>query len=200
VEDRSDYSWYYYWFGAIGVFSVMTYYSGVGSRETPEDILEVMYDLAAKLGGRGYTLRSGGADGADQAFEDGCLSANGAMEIYLPWDGFNNKGVYPRLGYYGPDRDTQEMAENIASAIHPAWDRLTRGGKSLHTRNIYQVLGQDLDTPSRFLVCYAKTTRGGYITGGTRTAFELAKKIGIPCYNLFDANDLQRVKTYLEKK
>jgi len=39
-------------------------YSGIGSRETPDDILELMKAVAYKLAGRGYTLRSGGADGA----------------------------------------------------------------------------------------------------------------------------------------
>lgn len=177
----------------------MNYYTGVGSRETPDEVLNLMYDLAAKLGGRGYTLRSGGADGADQAFEDGCISVNGSKEIYLPWGGFNNKDIYPSLGYYGPDKATHEMAEGIAQSIHPAWDKLTRGAKGLHTRNIYQVLGQDLNTPSKFLVCYAKTTKSGSITGGTRTAYELGKKWNVPVVNLYSEIDADRVKRYLEE-
>ena len=44
-------------------------YAGVGSRETPPAILKKMTAVAAMLSGRGYKLQSGGAIGADMAFE-----------------------------------------------------------------------------------------------------------------------------------
>jgi predicted Rossmann fold nucleotide-binding protein DprA/Smf involved in DNA uptake len=47
------------------------YYAGIGARSTPPQILSVMTRLASKLEGMGYTLRSGGAAGADTAFERG---------------------------------------------------------------------------------------------------------------------------------
>ena len=49
----------------------MKWYTGVGSRETPSDILEVMESVGYALASQGWTLRSGGAVGADQAFERG---------------------------------------------------------------------------------------------------------------------------------
>lgn len=49
----------------------MKYYTGVGSRETPEHILKFIEDVAYWLAGRGYTGRSGSAAGADTAFEQG---------------------------------------------------------------------------------------------------------------------------------
>jgi hypothetical protein len=42
----------------------MKYYAGIGSRETPKDILDLISKIAIKLESLGYTLRSGGADGA----------------------------------------------------------------------------------------------------------------------------------------
>lgn len=44
-------------------------YAGIGSRETPMEILELMTKASAWLGAKGYTLQSGGAIGADMAFE-----------------------------------------------------------------------------------------------------------------------------------
>ena len=43
-------------------------YTGIGSRETPHHILTLMTEIANILDNIGYTLRSGGADGADTAF------------------------------------------------------------------------------------------------------------------------------------
>ena len=48
------------------------YYAGVGSRETPQDVLKIMWKIGKHLADKGYTLRSGGARGADAACENGC--------------------------------------------------------------------------------------------------------------------------------
>ena len=47
-------------------------YAGVGSRATPEPVLDLMRRCATRLEVLGYTLRSGGANGAETAFEEGC--------------------------------------------------------------------------------------------------------------------------------
>lgn len=44
-------------------------YAGIGSRETPMEVLELMTKASAWLGAKGYALQSGGAIGADMAFE-----------------------------------------------------------------------------------------------------------------------------------
>ena len=49
-------------------------------------------------------------------------------------------------------------------------------------RNGYQVLGYDLKTPSKFLICW---TKDGKETGGTAQAMRIAKDYKIPVYNLF---------------
>ena len=67
------------------------YYTGVGSRETPKDVLDLMEKIAYKLSKKGWILRSGGAEGADSAFFQGCekYSSTPIAEIYIPWNGFN---------------------------------------------------------------------------------------------------------------
>lgn len=69
------------------------FYTGVGSRETPNDVMKVMYKFAQKMALHGAVLRSGGADGADTAFEWGCDKKQGMKEIYLPWNGFNGRSL-----------------------------------------------------------------------------------------------------------
>lgn len=156
-------------------------YAGLGSRETPADILRTMEALGTRLAVLGWTLRSGAADGADVAFERGCDLKYGDKEIYLPWRGFN--------GHTSPLGEPTRAAFTLAREVHPAWDRLTEGGQKLHARNCHQVLGVSLQAPVEFVVCW---TPRGEITGGTATAIRLAGKYAIPLFNLAkcDARDI----------
>jgi predicted Rossmann-fold nucleotide-binding protein len=63
-------------------------YAGIGSRDTPADVLELIESLARGFAARGWTLRTGGSPGADQAFYRGAVAAHGRVELYLPWPGF----------------------------------------------------------------------------------------------------------------
>ena len=45
------------------------FYAGIGSRETPPEFIDEFIKIGKWLGSHGYILRSGGADGADSAFE-----------------------------------------------------------------------------------------------------------------------------------
>lgn len=149
------------------------FYTGIGSRETPRKILNIMYQLASALSEKGYTLRSGGAHGADTAFEEGCNDTHGNKEIYLPWKNFNGRSST----LYSPTVE----AMNRASQIHPAWHLCKPSVKKLHARNCHQIMGIDLKTPSRFVICW---TKDGLDIGGTRTAIVMAKEEQIPVFNL----------------
>ena len=149
------------------------YYTGIGSRKTPLTHLAEMRTIAEDLAKRGYTLRSGGADGADSAFEQGCDSVRGAKEIYLPWRSFNGN----RSKLFNIPRETFL----IAAELHPAWASLSGGVRRLHARNMLQVLGQDLQTPSEFVVCW---TPNGACIGGTATAIKLAQQHDIRVINM----------------
>src|SRR3954447_95843 len=110
----------------------MRAYAGIGSRRTPRRVLELMERIARVLAFDGYTLRSGHAEGADQAFERG---AAGQAEIFLPWRTFNGKvPVQGRIAL--PSLEAQLLAQGT----HPAWGRLSMGAKLLHARNGHQVL------------------------------------------------------------
>ena len=94
------------------------FYTGVGNRDTPHEYLEKMTALASLLEKEGCILRSGGAEGADTAFENGVRSLYN-KEIYLPWTFFNNK-VH---GYVTP-LDLINCIDEILSRVHPNFSNL----------------------------------------------------------------------------
>lgn len=173
---------------------ITKYYTGVGSRKTPEKTFILMQQVAGYLGKLGYTLRTGGAVGADTAFESGCDWVEGKKEIWIPWNNYQGKSK-------GCHLPTQEHY-NLASTLHPVWNRLSRGVRSLHARNTGQVLGVDLRTPSNFLVCWTpdgvdcidKITSK---TGGTSTALKLALLNNIPVVNMFNADWKEKLKAMI---
>jgi hypothetical protein len=147
-------------------------YAGIGSRETPVKFLLAFVEIAETLANNGVILRSGGASGADSAFEMGCKKVQGKMEIYLPWKGFNENESH----LFGVTPEAMELAQKF----HPKWDKLSDKGKLLIARNGYQVLGESLKNPVDFIMCW---TKEGKVTGGTGQALRIAKHYNIPVYN-----------------
>jgi len=162
--------------------SINQVYAGIGSRETPEDVLETMRKIAAFLAGNGYTLRSGAATGADSAFEAGALAAGGKCEVWVPWKGFNKhqSTLVPTLEAFA-----------LAEKHHPAWAVCKQGAKALHARNGHQVLGASLNEPADFIVCWTKDGAGG---GGTGQALRIARSLGIEVYDLGRAGEIERLR------
>lgn len=156
------------------------HYAGIGSRETPQAYLEQMTTIATYLAARGWILRSGGASGADMAFEQG---ADHMKEIFLPWPNFN--------GSFSHHFVIPEEAFQIASEFHPAWNNLSPTARLLMGRNVQQVRGKLLTTPSKFVICWTPDGADGYNirtsqnTGGTGQAIRIAHASRIPVYNIY---------------
>lgn len=159
-------------------------YAGIGSRKTPEDICRKMFAAGKAMAKLDFILRSGGAKGADSAFESGALAAAGneesdvRTEIFLPFQRFN--------GHTSNRYGTTKAARIIAKEYHPRWDILSSLGRDFHARNVYQILGEDLHTPSDFVLCW---TPNGSISGGTGQALRIAKNYGIPILNFATDED-----------
>jgi len=150
------------------------FYAGIGARETPTWAINLMVSLSEKLEKDGYTLRSGGASGADSAFERGATK----KEIFRP----KNATLDSLL---------------LASEFHPRWDELNDYVKKLHARNCQIILGQYLDSPVKFAVCW---TKNGEAIGGTGQAIRLCNHYNIPIFNIALQETLDRFKTYLNIK
>lgn len=159
-------------------------YAGIGARATPGNILKVMEGLAVTLAHEGYMLRSGAAEGADQAFERGCDLAKGPKEIFLPWKGYN--------GHMSPHYHPTPDAMRLALDHHPAKFLLKQGAAKLHGRNSHILMGLRCDTPVAFVICW---TEQGRIWGGTGQALRIAEAKDIPVFNLGHPKGAGRVVT-----
>jgi hypothetical protein len=184
------------------------FYTGVGSRETPAEYLAIMTELATYLNKTGWTLRSGGSWGADEAFQKGVSNYSNIFLPRLNWR--KEDGI---VGRFIDDTELVREAMYIVSKfdLHEDWDNLlnSRGDGGLmtvklHTRNVFQVLGDNLRNPSKFLVCYtndgaidlSEMTRG---TGGTRTAMRLACHFNVPIFNLKRPEHKLRILNWIEE-
>lgn len=149
----------------------MKFYAGIGSRKTPSTMLLRMENYAKYLQSIGYTLRSGGASGADQAFERG---AGSNSIIYTAEDATRlSPSVYQR-------------AFQIVKKVHPNPDALAGYSLNLHIRNVLQVIGDgESKSPVDFVICWAPPTSDRvHVIGGTNTAVTTARLMGIPVFNL----------------
>lgn len=153
-----------------------------------------MEETARRLATAGWLLRSGGAQGADEAFERG---ANMAAEIFLPWPGFRGRRQARLL-------EPTSGAYEIAAAHHAAWADLSQYARALLARDVHQVLGADLDDQVAMVVCW--TTDGATTadetsrrTGGTAMAIRVAGAYGVPVRNLGRADDRAALEAYLSR-
>lgn len=164
----------------------MRFYAGIGSRETPLKVMNAMFKLARKLNSLGFTLRSGGADGADLAFERGAVD----KEIFLPWKKFN--------GNPSNLHEPNEEAIKISRMLFPHFPGVSHAIRKLISRNMQQVMGEIPHTSSRseFIICW---TKDGKASGGTGYAIKAANYFDIPVYNLFNEVDTLKLAILLEQ-
>ena len=161
-------------------------YAGIGSRQTPQEILEEMTETSKMLESYGYTLNTGVTfkgkeEGADAAFSRGT----------------NKKNLF------APEKATDREMQ-IAKEIHPNWEALVRkgpGGAKLMARNTNQIFGENLDTPVDFVLFYAEEVSGSIRPkGGTGQAVEMARRKGIPTINMADSNWKEQLENVLKSK
>lgn len=180
--------------GATAPSSTAKIYAGIGSRRTPPEALQVMRQLASRMEQGGWLLRSGGAAGADAAFEAGVVDPR-HRSIYLPGRSFNQR-VAGSGGYVDSTQmpGWQQALESVAR-YHPAPDRLTPFARNLMARNAFQVLGPTMDRPADLVVAW---TPGGQATGGTGQALRMAQDHGIEVRNLGDPAVMARAMRWLQ--
>jgi hypothetical protein len=180
-------------------------YAGIGSRETPKEVLDLMTKAAKYLDDLGYTLQTGftfknketGLDeeGADKAFSDGSKNKT----LFGP-SGIRRtvKGVTTQESY---DNDVTQKSNTIVKEIHPAPDMLTSGAVKLMARNTNQIFGKNLNSSVDFVLFYAKETDNPLRPkGGTGQAVEMARRKGIPTINMADSNWREQLKKVIQKE
>lgn len=178
-------------------------YAGIGSRETPQNILDKMKEVASLLSSKKYELRSGGAKGADSAFEEGVQNDKSTK--------YNNTTIFYT-------KDATDTTRKIASEMHPnieamkesVYKKAIANGKSeseaknsaqyahdLQARNTNQIFGDNLDTPVDFVLAW---TKDGKDTGGTGQAIRMAEAKGIPVINMYNDDWKEQLNKVMNAK
>ena len=153
----------------------MYFYAGIGSRKTPLACLNMMTKIGRVCAKKDLTLRSGGAKGADESFEQGCDLEGGKKEIWNP--------------------KNQLIVEHdwaIEKAKEVCWEyplhKMKSYTRSLIIRNMYQIFGDDETNlkPVKFVIFYCEgdPLMEGRESGGTRYAVRAAHNYNIPHFNL----------------
>lgn len=175
-------------------------FTGVGSRDTPLLILTLIFYLSRKLASEGWGLRSGGARGADSAFYNGYIDYFDKttdihylnVDVYVPDNNHKAYHLYRQHCKVLTAMPNKDKAYEIAEAIIAHWPICNTYTRALHSRNVYQVLGDDLASPSHLYICWAPIL-GDSVTGGTKSSFEIAKSQSIKIINLANPKHYQRV-------
>lgn len=164
-------------------------YCGIGARSTPVSILHKMSYIAKRLEHQYFVLYTGGAEGADTAF----LAGTQFYKVFLP-----NKIHGIRTANRQDVIDCTSLS-NWQDAIqtiykyHPNPSALSPFARNLMARNAYCVLGEDLQSPVDFVLCWTPNAK---LTGGTAQGLRIAQDYNIPIFNLADEetfNDILRV-------
>jgi hypothetical protein len=151
------------------------FYAGIGSRETPPEIMDLMTLIAKRLAGSGFILRSGGAKGADSAFEAG---AGNRKEIF-------------KATHANP------TAIELVREFVPHWANCNAYVRKLHGRNLMIVWGPEFKTPVKAVICW---TKNGKDIGGTGVGIRAARHLGIQVHNLANPRVRKEWEDLVNKK
>ena len=174
----------------------MRTYAGIGSKTINGIIKNEFMKIGSKLATLGYILRSGGSKGADLAFEQGCDAANGLKEVFVPWVRFNGNKSTLIL----PQAIPELVVSITQQVLYPHWNKVSEKMRRLYARNVYQILGEDLNSPAKFVVCYTeKSYNDLMIIDETLFSPKLAEQYNIPVYNFFVRGAREQFYNMFEK-
>ncbi|WP_164928546.1 hypothetical protein [Gloeobacter violaceus] len=178
---------------AVNLLTVNRFYTGVGSTDPPPDVAALVMTVAQHLAGEGMVVRTGHDKGTDAAFAAG--AAPGTREVYVPHSG---AGGY-RDGLVVCDPETIVRAARLAASVHPHWKTYNNFQRRAHTRRVFQLLGEDLNSPSAYVICFVPEDGDGKVQGSARTVLALAQVKRIECYNLAELQTRTRFRQRLEE-
>lgn len=165
-------------------------YVGTGNKEVPPQVAEAFKRIALELEKAGYTLRSGGMDGAEDIFEKAVKKS----EIHLPWKGFNDKDSKFTF--------TTPAAKELAGRYQPGFEGLKPFVQTFLAKNVRMIMGKDLKSPALFMITWSEDgaetiTEKSARTGNTGHAIAVAHELRIPVFNFGKPDAEARLKQYL---
>jgi len=163
-------------------------YAGIGSRKLTQDEWRFCWRIGRWLATQGWTLRTGAAFGADQAFAEGALNVGGSVVLCLPSPSYEFKWVEPARGMGATRELLQYWHEDAFASVekyHPKPERLKDLSRKLHARNYLIV------APAKFVIAWPKSNRYGL--GGTGQGIRIAAGLKIHTIRLDEPIDYARV-------
>lgn len=146
--------------------------TGVGARNTPENILKRMRKISKFCSQNNIFKRTGDAVGADACFRE-----------------------YGNYKQFTPNDDLPCWTKVFVEYFHPNPRALSDYAYRLMQRNSLQVLGDLGDHPSDMLICY---TDNGKQVGGTAQSMKIAEFYDVPIYNLYFEDHYKQVVSILK--
>lgn len=154
--------------------------AGIGTRDLPPEEVEVCEKIGKFCAEAGIRVSSGNAYGADQAFGRGVNSVDPTLlDIALPWASYNQEALVDGNVVRS---DWPELYFQIAAKHHPRWDKLSGGGRALHTRNV-GILMPLMNDQVALVIALPNTTKPW--GGGTGMGIKVAShEFHIPVENI----------------
>lgn len=177
-------------------------YCGIGSRKAPRSSLEKGFSYAVRLASIGVEGLSGGASGMDDTFERGAEAVVGSkFTTFIPFSGFRERSSHEGVRHVLVEHlENYNEARYLASQIHPYWGTLSFKEQQFHARNCYEILDIDLNSPVDFVILSAPVSKcGKTVTGGTNTAFQLAKSLGVKTFNLMKFTEVVSLEKFVSE-
>lgn len=170
-------------------------YVGIGPRSAGEDVLEMAKDCGTALAEMGWTLRSGGAEGMDEAFERGCDKANGAKEIYIPSADFRKRFKDSDKVVHCLPKHIEAMRMLLDYVDVKAWESLATQVQMFLVRNVFALAGEKLDKPADCVI-----TWNMYPDTGSAYLIGLAEAAEIPVFNLRLEGQQEALEDFVQSK
>lgn len=162
-----------------------------GNQNAPDSVVDRIIAMVKELEQFGFTLRTGGLNGIDDAVE----KVSKKPELVLPWNNFNGK---QSKNYFNT-----RQSFDIAKMFHPAFDGLSEKVRPFLAKNARMVLGKNLDSAAMFIICW--TDDGAELrhevtarTGNTGHVIAIASGRKIPVFNFHKPDAEMRLRNFLE--
>ena len=162
-------------------------YVGIGPQTAGEAVIEMSKAFATAMAEMKWTLRSGGAEGMDEAFEAGCDSVQGTKEIFIPDAGFRKRNNSTDKIVHTLDKHLNAIQQ--AKPFFPTWDKLGTTTQMFLVRNVFALFGEKLNKPANLVVTWNQ-----YEGTGSFQLLQMAKTAGIPAFNLAEPGQMEAVE------
>lgn len=146
-------------------------------------VIRILETLGETLAPLKFKLRSGATCAGEVAAERGARRAQGSVEIYLPWAGYNR--------HTSPLYQIPEDAFRISADLEPNWLHLGRNQRKFMARCTVELFGKKLSKPSLFVLCWTPSGSG---EGELRHLIQLATTRGIPILDIGSFDSLPQAE------